>query len=81
MSIMKYVGESYLCDNCKGYPFQLEKDKEYEVQVQFDGNQYVLNGIPVEDPDGTYWVILNNEQTAIPYSKKCLERKWVVVSA
>ena len=79
MSKLKYHGSTWLCDNCKGEPFYLETDKEYEAYVQMDGPQMIVNGVPIENEDTTYWVVLNEGRTALPYSKVCLERHWEVV--
>lgn len=39
----------------------------------------IVNGVPIENEDTTYWVVLNEGKTAIPYSKICLERQWQVI--
>ena len=79
MSVLKYLADTWLCDNCKGEPFYLENGKEYDAQVQMEGPTMIVNGVPIENEDTTYWVVLNEGKTAIPYSKICLERQWQVI--
>ena len=81
MAVLQFLGKDDYNTNIIGEPIMLEEDQKYLAEIQLDSPQMLINGIPVDCADATYWVILNNGRTKIPYSKECLEKKWKVIKA
>lgn len=68
-----------MMNNCFGNPRELINNEQYEVDIKFHGQNVMVNGQPIKDPNGYYLVIFQDDNTAYPYdNEKCVERHWKV---
>lgn len=55
---------------------ELVHGEQYDIDIQQDGPQYIVNGQPMVHPDSTFWVVFSNGRA--PYNQECLTKHWEV---
>jgi hypothetical protein len=83
--LVKYIGPTQVLrggslnpKNTNDFPeINVEQNKEYDVDIQLDGPQMIINNVPVIHPDATLWVIFPN-LGRVPYSKDCIKHHWEI---
>ena len=58
---------------------ELEKDKQYIVELQQDGPVTMINFQMIIDPNTTIWVIFPDKNGRIPYSPEAILHQWRMV--
>lgn len=56
----------------------LEKDKEYDIEIQYDGPQIIVNGQVIASPQSTY-IVTVNQTIQIPYAPERLKDFWRII--
>lgn len=75
---------TYIHDDCvyadqyNAASIVLEKDKEYDVEIQYDGSQVIINGQALAAPGSSYIVTINGS-VQIPYAPERLKDFWMVI--
>lgn len=83
--LVKYIGPTQTFkavslnpQNINDWPeIAVEENQEYDIDIQYEGPQIIINGQQTLHPDGTLWVVFQG-QGRIPYSKECIKRQWEV---
>lgn len=74
---MKYIGHEITYKNIDGTEsVHLIPQQSYNVRIEYEGPQIVVNGQPIIDPNGNMWVHFENG-VSVPYAPLVLERFWV----
>jgi uncharacterized protein YlzI (FlbEa/FlbD family) len=75
---MKYIGESTEWHNLSpDVTIELKNGEDYDVQLQQEGPQMIVNGQMVIHPDTTIWAVFNGrEQIRIPYAANLVNNFW-----
>lgn len=74
MTKFTYIGPTQDFINVIGSDWHVENNNEYDINIEIDGPQLIINGIPQIHPDSTIWV--QHENTAVPYNQECFEKHW-----
>lgn len=75
---------TYIHDDCvyadqyNATSIALEKDKEYDIEIQYDGSQVIINGQALAAPGSSYIVTINGS-VQIPYAPERLKDFWMVI--
>ena len=75
---------TYIHDDCvyadqyNAVSIVLEKEKEYDVEIQYDGPQVIINGQALAAPGSSYIVTVNGA-VQIPYAPERLKDFWRIV--
>lgn len=75
---------TYIHDDCvyadqyNAASIVLEKDKEYDVEIQWDGPQMIVNGQALAMPGSSYIVTVDG-RVQIPYAPERLKDFWMVI--
>lgn len=76
--IAKYLKEDCLyTDNYMGKSVLLEKNKEYDIEMVYDGPQMIINGQAIYSSEASIIVTVNN--CRIPYAPNLVSDFWEVV--
>ena len=67
--------DSVYADQYNAASIVLEKDKEYNIDIQYDGPQVIINGQALAAPDSSYIVTVNGT-VQIPYAPDRLKDFW-----
>lgn len=55
---------------------EVEKGKQYIVELQQDGSTMIFNGQLITPPDATIWIIFPSFGGRIPYSPEAILNQW-----
>lgn len=75
---------TYIHDDCvyadqyNAASIALEKDKEYDVEIQWDGSQMIVNGQALAMPGSSYIVTVDG-RVQIPYAPERLKDFWRII--
>lgn len=76
---IKFIGPEYTyTDALSNESIDLKTNQIYDIDLQYDGPQVIVNGQRVFDDNGTFWVVFNGMNIQIPYAHSCLLKQWEV---
>lgn len=75
----KYIHDDCVyTDQYNAASIVLEKDKEYDIEIQYDGPQIIVNGQVIASPQSTY-IVTVNQTIQIPYAPERLKDFWRII--
>lgn len=78
--IYRYIGDDTIFHNLVPcIDKQLVNGKCYDVELQIDSPQIIVNGQAIAHPDATVWVVFPDKNIRMPYAPDLVDSQWRVM--